>query len=83
MCVFFKNTPKTHFLLCLSPKFVRNRCGGHCEVALHFVGTKTGSAVSPTMLPTLCCQYVVQTLCLGHCVGGILWEHGCLGWRRD
>ena len=43
--------------------------------------TKT---VSPAVLPTLCCQYVVQTLCCEHCVGGILWEHGSSKkkWRK-
>ena len=42
--------------------------------------TKT---VSPAMLGTLCFWFLVQTLCWGHCVGGMLWEHGCLGWRRN
>jgi len=43
----------------------------HCEVAGCCVGARTGSNV----LPTLCCGFVVKTLCLGHCVGGTLWEH--------
>jgi len=34
--------------------------------------TKT---VSPAMLGTLCFRFVIQTLCWGHCVGGMLWEH--------
>ena len=28
--VNFKNTPNTHFLLCLSLEFARNRCVEHC-----------------------------------------------------
>mgnify|MGYP006434502271 CR=1 FL=1 len=32
--------------------------------------TKT---VSPAMFGTLCFWFLVQTLCWGHCVGGMLW----------
>lgn len=30
------------------------------------------NTVSPAVLLTLCFQFLVQTLCWGHCVGGIL-----------
>ena len=33
------------------------------------------NTVLPAVFRTLCCRFSVQTLCAGHCVGGILSEH--------
>jgi hypothetical protein len=76
MC--FSKTHQTHtFCRVLGLDSEWNRYGEHCEVAGCCVVARTVSTVSPAMLPTLCCGLVVQQLCSGHCVGGILWTHDC------
>lgn len=77
-CVCISKTNQTHtFCRIFRLDSEWNHGVGHCEVAGCCVGVRTGNTVSPTMFGTLCFRFSVQTLCSGHCVGGILWTHDC------
>ena len=76
LCVCKSKTHQTHtFCRVFRLHAELNHGVEHCEVAVCCVGARTGSTVSPAVLPTLCCRYVVQTLCWGHCVARFLGEH--------